>query len=102
MVVKRALRIGTFDTKLKEFIGNSMQIEVDWNPKKEGEWKFPDAPKDGFYGGLNPLYFRSTKDKDLNRDDIKFVFELVIYLKHGSKEAVEMACGWAECPLSTA
>eukprot|EP00351_Strombidinopsis_sp_SopsisLIS2011_P003173 CAMPEP_0116888562 /NCGR_PEP_ID=MMETSP0463-20121206/23655_1 /TAXON_ID=181622 /ORGANISM="Strombidinopsis sp, Strain SopsisLIS2011" /LENGTH=60 /DNA_ID=CAMNT_0004553593 /DNA_START=36 /DNA_END=218 /DNA_ORIENTATION=+ len=60
MVVKRALRIGTFDTKLKEFIGNSMQIEVDWNPKKEGEWKFPD------------------------------------------KEAVEMACGWAECPLSTA
>eukprot|EP00352_Strombidinopsis_acuminata_P004325 CAMPEP_0176394368 /NCGR_PEP_ID=MMETSP0126-20121128/42513_1 /TAXON_ID=141414 ORGANISM="Strombidinopsis acuminatum, Strain SPMC142" /NCGR_SAMPLE_ID=MMETSP0126 /ASSEMBLY_ACC=CAM_ASM_000229 /LENGTH=64 /DNA_ID=CAMNT_0017766525 /DNA_START=1238 /DNA_END=1432 /DNA_ORIENTATION=- len=64
MVVKRALRIGAYDTQAKKYIGNSMQIEAEWNPKNEGQWKFPDAPKDGVYGGLNPLYFRSTREVD--------------------------------------
>lgn len=76
MIVKRALRIGIFDIKKKEFIANAVQIEATWQANAEDKWQFPKS--------LNPVLFRSTEKDNLDLENTIFVFEFVIYYKKGN------------------
>ena len=38
MIIKRAIRIGIFDIKKKEFIANAVQAEATWQANAEDKW----------------------------------------------------------------
>jgi len=80
MIVKRAVRIGIFDSKKKDFIANAIQVEANWQASSEDKWIFSKTPV-----SLNPVLFRSTKKDDLDLEAISFVFEFVIYHKNGNQ-----------------
>lgn len=92
-IVKRCVRVGLFDKVKQDFIYNSSAVVATWSAKQEDIWTFKDV------NSLNPLLFRSTQEDDLNKEDIVFVFELVVFYKYGLKTK-DMCCGWAEAPLT--
>ena len=79
MVVKRAVRIGIFDSKKKTYISNAVQIEAKWEQKAEDKWNFTKSNT-----SLNPVLFRSTRKDDLDLQAMQFIFEFVIYYKRGN------------------
>ena len=87
MIVKRAVRIGIFDVKKKEFFANAVQVEATWQENAEDKWIFPKL--------LNPVLFRSTQKDNLDLENTCFVFEFVIYYKKGNQNN-ELSCGWAK------
>ena len=76
-VVKRVVRVGLFDVVKKELIHNSAYIVAEWKQTNEDIWSFQPSSKTD---SLNPILFRSTQKDDLNRQDIQFIFELVVYV----------------------
>lgn len=105
-IVKRAVRIGIFDTKNKEFIGNMAQIPIlggvnGWNPKEADKWNFNKKSD----AGLNPVLFRHSVELDdfSGEEDLNLIFEFVVYLKKAKTLTVsETSCGWAELELAKA
>lgn len=87
-IKKRAVRIGIFDTKRKEYFANAVQVEASWAANAEDKWIFSKTNV-----SLNPVLFRSTKKDDLDLSSMWFIFEFVIYYKKGNQN-VEMCCGW--------
>ena len=90
MIVKRAVRIGMFDSKKSDFIANAVQVEATWQASAEDKWIFPKTNV-----SLNPVLFRSTKKDDLALDGISLIFEFVIYYKKGNQN-LELSSGWAK------
>lgn len=45
--------------------------------------------------------FRTTDFEDLDKDNVQFVFELVVYVNKNS-ETIEYTCGWGHCSISNA
>ena len=107
-IVKRVVRIGVFDTKNKEYIGNMAQIPIlegnkGWIEKEADRWNFN---KKGDVG-LNPVLFRHTEEWNPVEEDLSLIFEFVVYLKkHDSvknrTQVDETSCGWAELKLAQA
>ena len=96
-IVKRVVRVGLFDDVKKELIHNSAFVVAEWNPNNEDIWTFQPASRNE---SLNPILFRSTPKDDLNRQEIQFIFELVVYIAQDGK-TTEWTAGWATTPLST-
>ena len=78
-VKKRAVRIGIFDTKKREYFANAVQVEARKADNAEDKWLFTKSNV-----SLNPVLFRSTKKDDLDLESMWFVFEFVIYYKKGN------------------
>ena len=95
-IKKRAVRIGIFDTKRKEYFANAVQVEARWEQKAEDKWLFSKT-----VSSLNPVLFRSTKKDDLDLESMWFVFEFVIYYKKGNQNT-ELCCGWAHTEMNIA
>lgn len=75
--MKRCVRVALFDKVKQDFIYNSSHVIAEWSAKQTDIWSFKDT------NSLNPLLFRSTEEDDLNRKEIVFIFELVVYVKSG-------------------
>lgn len=56
-IVKRELRVGTYDTTKQELIFNSAHVVAKWDSSQEDIWTF-DAPE--IASSLNPILFRTT------------------------------------------
>lgn len=89
MIVKRAVRIGIFNSETKDYIANAVQVEANWAASAEDKWTFS---KEKF--SLNPVLFRSTKKDNLDLQTNCFIFEFVIYLRNDTQN-IELCCGWA-------
>ena len=76
MIMKRAVRIGIFDSKRKQYFANAVQIPATWSQKAEDKWEFSVGKNT-----LNPVLFRSTAKDNLDLEHMAFVFEFVIYYK---------------------
>ena len=90
MIMKRAVRVGIFNSATKDYIANAVQVQADLQKNTEDKWVFPKTDI-----SLNPLIFRNTASSQLDMEKTKFIFEFVIYYKKGAKET-ELCCGWAE------
>lgn len=78
--MKRAVRVGLYDTVKKEYLANAVQVNALYSGSEaEDIWQFPN-PRDF---GLNPLLFRSSNKDDILKPHIFLVFELVIYVRFG-------------------
>jgi hypothetical protein len=107
-IVKRVVRIGVFDTKNKEYIGNMAQIPIlegnkGWVEKEADKWHF--NKKNDV--GLNPVLFRHTEEWNPVEEDLSLIFEFVVYLKKFDSrkketQVSETSCGWAELKLAQA
>jgi len=76
MIKKRAIRIGIFNATKKDYFANAVQVEARWQPNAEDKWIFNKSAT-----SLNPVLFRSTRHDDLNLEQMRFVFEFVIYYR---------------------
>lgn len=89
-IVKRAVRVGIFDSQKKEYFANAVQVEAGWQANTEDKWIFS---KNNV--SLNPVLFRSTRKDNLDLDHSQFVFEFVIYYRSSGSPNTELCCGWA-------
>jgi len=72
-------------------IFNSVQVVAEWTAKQEDIWTINNTVS----SSLNPILFRTTLNDDLNKQDVCFIFELVVYVRKESK-VTEWTCGWAQ------
>ena len=100
-VIRRALRVGLFNETERKLTFNCATITADMKPDKQSLWNFTSAE--------NPVLFRSTPADNLtaNIKNYKFIFELVVFVKHENSRTKEIetkqySCGWAEAPLDYA
>lgn len=77
MIMKRAVRIGIFNSETKDYIANAVQVEANWAASAEDKWTFS---KEKF--ALNPVLFRTSRKDNLDVQTNSFIFEFVIYLKN--------------------
>ena len=44
---------------------------------------------------MNPLLMKATNKEDMLRENIKIIFELIIYVQYpGQKKTVQVSCGF--------
>jgi hypothetical protein len=58
-VVRRAVRVGLFDSVARTYIHNTAQVFAGWDQGKEDVWSFPS-------GGIGPIMFRTTHTDGLD------------------------------------
>jgi hypothetical protein len=92
--VKRAVRIGLFDTVKKQLVMNSVQVNALYNPSDEDVWEF--NPWGAI--GPNPVLFKTSSKDEIMKPNIFIVFELVVYVKFPTSVA-EMSCGWCQLDI---
>lgn len=94
-IVKRAVRIGLYDTVKKDFIINAVQVNAQYKEEDEDIWSF-NAQKEH---GTNPVLFRTSDKDEVCKPHIFVIFELVVYVRFGER-VTEMSCGWCQLEVS--
>ena len=94
-IMKRAVRIGIFDSVKKEYIANAVQVEATRQDNAADKWNFAKNNTTS----LNPVLFRTTRKDGLDLSNTKFIFEFIIYYKKEIPQKgfqnTELCCGWA-------
>lgn len=89
--MKRAVRVGLYDSESKKLIYNTAQVHATWQQSAEDKWAFPTSSSDKL-SALSPVLFRhydyktsdgglSPLSKALDREKVFFIFELVLYVR---------------------